>query len=61
MANIQFKTKAPFRINGAWVWITWLHPHGNMHKAMIEKGDALGATGWDYGQALHEFADRANF
>ncbi len=61
--NITYKTRAAFRLtNGAgWTWITWTHRHGNKHAAIIEKANELGAKGWDFGQADHAEASRANF
>jgi len=51
-------TRAPFLIDNQWRWVKWTHHHGNMHAAIIEKGEVLGAQRWDFGQADHDRSDR---
>jgi hypothetical protein len=56
-----FRTRAPLLVNHRWVWHTWANREPSKHAAMIAKAAEIGATAWDYGQADHEFADRAGF
>jgi hypothetical protein len=58
---MQFRTRAPFHVNGRWIWRTWTNNHANKHAAIIEMGQSLGAVAWDYGQADHEEFSRAGF
>lgn len=61
MKTIYMRTRAPFFVSGRWIWRTWTHTEANKHAAIIEKATELGAQAWDFGQADHEFLDRAGF
>ena len=57
----NYKTRAPFFLNGKWGWLRWTNTEPNKHAAIAEKAREIGAVSWDAGQADHVEADRANF
>jgi len=66
-----WKTRAPFLINGKWKWIVWTTKAddpsfppgevGNKHAVILKKARELNAEAWDFGQADHMEAGRANY
>jgi hypothetical protein len=66
-----WKTRAPFLIKGKWKWIVWTTKAddpsfapgevGNKHAVILKKARELNAEAWDFGQADHMQADRANY
>lgn len=66
MATIQrntLRTRAAFLLPGhhAWTWLTWSNHHASKHAAIIAKATEIGAVGWDFGNADHDFADRVSY
>ncbi len=60
MNRNAFKTRAAFIVKpgGPWIWLTWDHNDPNKHGAILDKAKEIGAVGWDFSQAYHDFADR---
>lgn len=57
----MYRTRAAFLIGSSWRWYSWSSREPNKHEAIIAKARAVGAVGWDFGNADHCEADRANF
>lgn len=52
MAKSWYQTiRAPYLVQGRWVWVECVDRTGNKHLAMISKAKELGATKWYYDQA----------
>ena len=62
MVEHPYKTRAAFVLTGnVWTWKTWINYTGNKHEAILQMAKKLNATNWDFGQADHMEASRANY
>lgn len=58
----KYTTRAAFWFDSdGWVWIRWSHNESNLHKAAANKAVAIGARGYDTGNADHDETSRYSF